>query len=74
MLLTEEGCSLSYEERPKGGRLLIPSDHQCEVKYTKQDVACDWYEYRDILEKLEGEFQEGPGMEDIMKFLKLMGE
>lgn len=52
-LLTEKGCSLSYKDRPKGGRLLIPKGNKvCIPKYTKQQSAMDWYKYNDILAQL----------------------
>lgn len=53
-LLTDEGCMLSYNERPKGGRLLIPNEtDRCEIRYSKLDSAKDWYKYNDVLLKLE---------------------
>lgn len=52
-LLTKKGCSLSYKDRPKGGKLLIPSeDGNCISKYTKQQAAMDWYKYNDVLVQL----------------------
>lgn len=56
-LLTDSGCSLTYDCRPKGGRLLIPSkDYNCIPEYTKQQSAMDWYVYNDVLEKLVNYF------------------
>jgi hypothetical protein len=53
ILLTNNGCSLSFNERPKGGRGLIPKeDFNCEVTYSKKDSCRDWYPYQDILTKL----------------------
>ncbi|MGL5715825.1 MAG: hypothetical protein ACRCX2_22575 [Paraclostridium sp.] len=53
LLLRETGCPLSYSERPKGARLLIPNKSgSCELKYDKEDCADDWYKYNDILNKL----------------------
>ena len=52
ILLTEDGCPLSFEERPKGARLLIPSVNKCKSLYTKEDSCIDWIKYHDILEKL----------------------
>ena len=48
-LLTETGCSLTYNERPTGGRLLIPGEKNCVTKYTKEDCVKEWYKYNDIL-------------------------
>ena len=52
ILLTEDGCPLSFEERPKGARLLIPSANKCKSLYTKEDCCIDWIKYHDILEDL----------------------
>ena len=52
ILLTEDGCPLSFEERPKGARLLIPSVNKCKSLYTKEDCCIDWIKYHDILEEL----------------------
>ena len=52
-LLTENGCSLSYKNRPKGGRELIPSAiANCETNYSKQDCAKEWYKYDTLLTQL----------------------
>lgn len=53
ILLTENGCSLEYNDRPKGARLLIPKENNCcEDNYPKKQSAIDWIPYRDILSKL----------------------
>lgn len=52
-LLSEKGCTLSYEERPKGGKELIPAVPKCIIKYSKDECAKEWYKYDDILRKLE---------------------
>jgi len=52
MLLTEQGCSLPFNERPMGGRGLIPSIGECIVGYSKEDCCKDWYIYQELLEKL----------------------
>jgi hypothetical protein len=56
-LLTDNGCSLCYEDRPKGGRFLI-SDVMlnCKTEYEKFDSAKDWSKYWDILNKLFDKF------------------
>lgn len=59
-LLKEDSCSLSYEERPRGGRDLIPSEdfinYKCNDLYNKQQASKDWYKYNNILEKLVDEY------------------
>lgn len=56
ILLTDDGCLLSYEERPKGARMLEPDEYGCISYYNKQQAARDWYKYNDILSKLAEEF------------------
>lgn len=57
-LLTPKGCSLTYKDRPKGGRLLIPCENRnCIPEYTKQQAAIDWYKYNDILTKLVNHYR-----------------
>lgn len=61
-LLTKDGCSLSYDKRPKGGRELIPGVKNgylhCDLRYTKNDCARDWYKYSDVLDKLYEHYHE----------------
>ena len=53
ILLTDTGCPLSYEERPKGARELIPIEEgHCYSNYTKKQACKDWYKYDDILRRL----------------------
>ena len=62
--LTEKGCSLPYDERPKGGRELIPDieikkDYlklNCHSDWSKKDSAIEWFEYREILHRLLTEY------------------
>lgn len=60
ILLTSEGCPLTYEERPMGGRLLVPNKdghkNGCFAKYTKQECAIEWIKHEEILKKLYEEF------------------
>ena len=51
-ILTDVGCSLSFQYRPKGGRGLIPSEEDCCIVYSKYQCCEDWYPYYDILEEL----------------------
>lgn len=73
-LLTETGCSLTYNERPTGGRLLIPGEKNCVPKYTKEDCVKEWYKYNDILIKLYENYCKPPIpvslLEDIDRLIK----
>lgn len=51
----EKGCSLSYEERPKGGRTLIPG--LCMFpQYTRELMRIEWIPFTEELSKLAIEF------------------
>lgn len=53
MLLTETGCSLSFEARPLGATSLEPKcDGKCVVHYSKYECKEDWLKYDDILKQL----------------------
>ena len=53
VLLTDNGCPLSYDNRPKSGRLLVPDkNYNCITPYSKYDSVCDWYKYWKILNEL----------------------
>lgn len=55
--LTPSGCSLSEEERPKGGRFLKSSpDGHCMQHYTKEDMLADWEPYQQVLSEIWEEF------------------
>lgn len=52
-LLTSNGCKLSYEDRPTGGKMLIPSNiMKCESKYSIYDCCYDWKTYQNVLYQL----------------------
>ena len=53
-ILTDTGCPIPFEYRPKGARDLIPCDgeQECYVVYSKEQCAIDWYDYQDIMEKV----------------------
>lgn len=64
-LLTDKGCPFSDEERPTGGRLLIPVGNvdkkgkahpNCFQSYRIEDVCCEWLPYKKILQKLAYKF------------------
>jgi Fe-S-cluster containining protein len=50
--LTEKGCKLSYEERPTGGRLLVPHWSGCYYLYSKEEFIEKWLPYQELLEEL----------------------
>lgn len=53
VLLTDDGCPLSFNERPLGARSLKPSpDGYCVVHYSKEQCKYDWANYSDILKEL----------------------
>lgn len=48
--LTDEGCSLAFEDRPKGGRMLeAKEDGRCTQHYTQEMMIVDWKPYQEIL-------------------------
>lgn len=48
--LTDQGCSLPYERRPKGGRFLEGRiDRHCEQHYTREQMEADWRPYQRLL-------------------------
>ena len=51
-ILTDVGCPLSFEYRPRGARDLIPEENDCRIEYSKQQCAIDWYPYQNTLEKV----------------------
>ena len=51
--LTDTGCRLSYEDRPKGGRMLIArEDHRCTQEYTREMMVKDWIPYQEQLKQI----------------------
>lgn len=62
IILTDHGCPLSFKDRPKGARLLVPQEKgECILEYDKQVCAKDWYQYNDILDKIWNEYK---GLQD----------
>lgn len=48
--LTDAGCSLNYEKRPKGGRMLKSSrDYHCHQEYGVDEMRADWEPYQEVL-------------------------
>lgn len=64
-ILTDTGCVLPFEYRPKGARELIPCIDNCEQRYTKQQCAIDWMPYNDILEETYNHYADIEGEPDM---------
>lgn len=64
-ILTDKGCPLSFEYRPKGARDLIPHELDCEIGYTKKQCAIDWYSYQDIMNQVYDYYLEKGEMTEI---------
>jgi len=68
ILLTENGCKLSYEDRPSGGKLLIPEkklkfifnkeQRICPSRYSTRDCCYEWLPHKEILEQLSDYFED----------------
>ncbi|MCR5742997.1 MAG: hypothetical protein K6F92_04600 [Lachnospiraceae bacterium] len=57
--LTDSGCSLSFSERPLGGRSLKSSpDMHCTQEYTRELITQDWEPYQEALRSIYVEFEE----------------
>lgn len=51
--LTDAGCSLAFEDRPKGGRMLEGrEDGGCEQHYTQEMMIADWEPWQEILKAI----------------------
>ena len=50
VFLTETGCKFSYEERPAGGRLLVPFWSGCYYLYSEKEFIEKWMPYQKLLE------------------------
>ena len=52
-LLGENGCSLSDEERPTLGLLLIPnSNDKCRTAVNNEETFLDWYPHKSIMDEV----------------------
>ncbi len=61
ILLTENGCSLEFKNRPLGARALKPKRSKiglCQSFYTKEDCKNDWIPYQDVLLELLDYFRD----------------
>lgn len=50
--LTDIGCSYTYEERPSGGKNLIPSSSGCYPAISQLEIVQGWESYQKVLSKL----------------------
>jgi hypothetical protein len=48
-LLTKTGCAFSYEDRPTGGKMLIPNFPQCHNDYDLRDCCREWLPFQPVL-------------------------
>lgn len=72
MMLTETGCKLCYEERPKGARMLIPKwEKCCEQLYNMEDCVHDWIPHQKLLSKLYNYFERREKIERIIRRVHL---
>lgn len=61
MLLTPTGCSLTFKDRPTGGKILIPKeDGKCYATIRHDEVIGAWRQYEDVLKKLWNEYSDIP--------------
>jgi hypothetical protein len=79
VMLTDEGCSLPFEERAYGCRSLIPAQTlKCgDGAYTKDLVVKDWNvpEYQQILEKFVDErYDMGQQLDDLLDMILGRGD
>lgn len=67
VLHTENGCKLSYDKRPMGGKLLIPVVYSnllgqrvtdCHSAYTIEDCCMEWKPYQKVLSELVHYFKD----------------
>ena len=59
ILLTESGCKLDYENRPSGGKLLVPREAtKCHQNYTIKNCCYEWLPHKKILKNLADYFED----------------
>lgn len=55
--LTDEGCGLLFEDRPKGGRMLEGKENGgCVQHYTQEMMIADWGPWQDMLKEIWDEW------------------
>ena len=55
MFSISTGCKLNWENRPMGGKGLIPKKDEkspCRTIYSKEQCCKDWYKYQDIFDEV----------------------
>lgn len=53
ILLTESGCKLDYDNRPAGGKLLVPHPNgKCQQNYHIEDCCHEWRPHQKVLHAL----------------------
>lgn len=52
--LTKHGCKFSWDDRPTGGRALVPNEGgECEdTEFGKADAVLAWLPYSDLIEEI----------------------
>lgn len=68
ILLTDSGCKLDYEQRPSGGRLLIPAEEKknflgentriCKSDYKIEECCDEWIPFQEIIGELINYFKD----------------
>ena len=59
VMLGDNGCGFSFEERPLGGKALQSSpDFHCTQTYTLDKMAADWEPYSEVLSEIFNEYEE----------------
>ena len=53
VLITPTGCKFSYDERPTGGKLLIPDYGRCYLKLDAKSFIKAWKPYSEVLHQLK---------------------
>lgn len=64
ILLTPNGCLLSSNDRPTGGKSLVPrysnNEFTCTLDYSISDCSYEWQIYQNILNQLSDYFRNEP--------------
>ena len=55
-ILTNTGCPLPFNKRPKSARYLVPGKYDCTPLYTYEQAYDDWLPYQDIMFELVKDF------------------
>ena len=72
MMLTDKGCKLPYEMRPKGARMLIPKwEKRCEQLYNMDDCVHDWVYHQQLLSRLYSYFERWEKIRRILERVHL---